>query len=154
VTVFARTVRATPFRAADDAWDVIVALLAPSGGDAKTELMKVAGIASSLIASEAPKKDQIIVWGGGPRVRIDCLYGDDAVSGDNASETKLPRSPTEGDWRVSLPCPEEDLKWVTDALAKKSNRITARKLGEKLDTEAGGEESAEATINMEAFFRP
>jgi hypothetical protein len=154
VTVFARTVRATPFRSADAAWEIIAALLAPEGGEAKSELMKVAGVATSLIASEAMKADKIIVWGGGPRVRIDCLYDDDAISGDNANETKLARSATDGDWRMSLPCQEEDLTWVTAALPKKSSRITARKLGEEPDTNADSGSKAAASINTEAFFRP
>ncbi len=66
MNVFARVVRATPHRPADEAWDVIVGLLAPNGGAARDELMKVAGVATSLIASEAPKNDKIVVWGGGP----------------------------------------------------------------------------------------
>lgn len=31
-----------------------------------------------------------------------------------------------GDWRVSLPCPMDDLGWVQAALKKHSTRITAR----------------------------
>jgi hypothetical protein len=155
MNVFARVVRATPHRPADEAWDVIVSLLAPNGGAAGDELVKVAGVASSLIASEAPKTDKIVVWGGGPRVRISCAYGEDAITGDNANEQKLPRSPTDGDWFMSLPCPEEDLTWVRAALAKKSTRITVRKLGEKLDTEADEDQgTSAATIDKEAFLRP
>jgi hypothetical protein len=154
MTVLARTVRATPHRPADEAWDVIVDLLAPQGGAARDELMKVAGVATSLIAAEAPKDDKMVVWGGGPRVRVNCTYGEDAVTGD-AKEDKLPRSPTEGDWRMSLPCHEEDLTWVQAALAKQSQRITARKLGEKLDTDADEDTTASAaTIDEEAFLRP
>jgi hypothetical protein len=134
---------------------VIVGLLAPNGGTARDELMRVAGIAASLIAAEAPKDDKMVVWGGGPRVRISCTYAEDAITGDNANETKLARSPTEGDWSMSLPCPEEDLTWVQAALAKKSTRITARKLGEKLDTDADeGASGTAATIDTEAFLRP
>lgn len=155
MTVLARVVRATPHRSAGEAWEVIVGLLAPNGGAARDELMKVAGVATSLIATEAPKDDKIVVWGGGPRVRISCIYDEDAITGDNANETKLARSPTEGDWAMSLPCPEEDLTWVQAALAKKSARITARKLGEKLDTDAEEDQSATAaTIDKEAFLRP
>jgi hypothetical protein len=56
---------------------------------------------------------------------------------------------------MSLPCPEEDLSWVQAALAKKSKRVTARKLGEKLDTDADeGRSAAAATIDKEAFLRP
>jgi hypothetical protein len=155
MTVLARVVRATPHRPAGEAWEVIVGLLAPDGGAARDELMKVAGVATSLIAAGAPRDDKIVIWGGGPRVRVTCVYGDDAITGDGSFETKLARSPTEGDWSMSLPCPEEDLTWVQSALAKKSIRITARKLGEKLDTDAEESQSAAAaTIDKEAFLRP
>jgi hypothetical protein len=155
MTVLARTVRATPYRAADEAWDVIVGLLAPNAGAAHDELMRVAGIATSLIASGAPKNDKMVVWGCGPRVRINCIYDEDAITGDNANEQKLAKSPTDGDWSMSLPCPEEDLTWVKAALVKKSKRVTARKLGEKLDTDADeGESATSAIIDKEAFLRP
>ncbi len=56
---------------------------------------------------------------------------------------------------MSLPCPEEDLTWVRAALAKKSTRITARKLGEKLDADADeGQGASAAIIDKEAFLRP
>src|SRR5262245_25893541 len=155
MTVLARAVRAIPFRPAGEAWEVIVGLLAPNGGAARDELMQVAGIATLLIAAEAPKDDKIVVWGGGPRVRVSCIYGDDAITGEGINETKLPRSPTDGAWSMSLPCPEEDLTWVQPALAKRSSRITARKLGEKLDTDADESQIATAaTIDKEAFLRP
>lgn len=155
MTVLARVVRATPYRPADEAWDVIVGLLAPDGGTARDELMKVAGVVTSLIAAEAPKNDKIVVWGGGPRVRITCIYGEDAITGDDAREEKLPSSPTDGDWRMSLPCPAEDLTWVRAALARQSQRITARKLGEKLDTDADeGQRGSAAAIDEEAFLQP
>lgn len=155
MTILARTVRASPFRAADEAWEVIVSLLAPNGGAAHAELMKVVGVATSLIASKATNDDKIFVWGGGPQVRINCIYDEGATAGDNAQEQKLARSPTDGDWFVSLPCHEEDLTWVRAALAKQSTRVTARKLGEKPDTDADdGQDATAATIDKEAFLRP
>jgi hypothetical protein len=155
MTVLARAVRATPFRPAGEAWEVIVGLLAPDGGPARDEMINIAGIATSLIAAEAPKDDKIVIWGGGPRVRVSCVYGEDAVTGEGFNETMLARSPTDGTWSMSLPCPEEDLTWVQAALAKRSTRITARKLGEKLDTDADESQIATAiTIDKEAFLRP
>jgi hypothetical protein len=153
----ARAVRAIPHRSAGEAWEVIAGLLAPQGGAARDEMMRVAGIASSLITAEAPKDDKIVVWGGGPRVHVSCVYGDDAVTGDGAEESQLARSPTEGDWAMSLPCPEEELSWVQPVMAKKSDRITARKLGENLDTDTDTDQGGSATsasIDKEAFLRP
>jgi hypothetical protein len=56
---------------------------------------------------------------------------------------------------MSLPCSEEDLTWIKAALAKQSNRITARKLGEAVEIDEREERSASSvTIDKEAFFRP
>ena len=155
MTVVTRNIRATPYRAANDAWEVIVRLLAPNPGPAHDELERVSGIASSLIASESSKDHPMVVWGAGPRVRIRCQFGEDAVTGDNATEDKLAKSPTDGDWSMSLPCSEEDLTWIKAALAKQSNRITARKLGEAVEIDEREERSASSvTIDKEAFFRP
>jgi len=155
MTVNARRVRATPFRAADEAWEVIIDLLA--SGPARDELLRVAGVATSIIASEAAKDDPIIVFGNGPRVRVYCLYDKDALAADNSNEQKLPAPPADGDWGVSLPCPEEDLAWVKAALGKQSKRVTARKVGEPLEVgtnEGEGKETSATTIDKEAFLRP
>ena len=76
-----------------------------------------------------------VVYGSGPRVRLYCLYGDKAISGDGASESALAFNPTEGDWRMSLPCRADDLDWVRDALKRKSSRITARDLDESIESD-------------------
>jgi hypothetical protein len=157
MTVLGRHVRATPYRSADEAWEVIVGLLAPGDEAARDELVSVGGVASSLIASEAVKNDSIVVYGAGPRVQVYCLYDEEAVGGERANEQKLPKSPTDGDWSLSLPCPAEDLLWVTEALAKRSTRVTARKLGEAVDANAGkseGKVNTAVTVDKEAFFRP
>jgi len=157
MTVLGRHVRATPYRPADEAWEVIVGLLTPGNEAARDELLVVRGVASSLIASEAVKDDSIVVYGAGPCVRVYCLYDEEAVGGEKANEQKLPKSPTEGAWSLSLPCPAEDLPWVTEALAKRSTRVTARKLGEAVDTNTGkseGKGNTAVTVDKEAFFRP
>lgn len=156
MTVVARRIVATPARPASEAWAVMVDLLAPDkDGDARKELESVAGIASNLIADEAFEVAAGVVYGSGPRVRLYCLYGDKAVSGDRASESALAFNPTEGDWRMSLPCPAEDLGWVRDALKAKSSRITARDMDEDVEEEGdSGERKASAgfEIDREAFF--
>lgn len=153
----ARTVRSTPHRSATETWEFIVDMIAPSPSPARADLLAVSGIAASLIASESPRDSAIVVHSGGPQVLLRCLYDEDAITGDGAKEDKLPRSPTEGSWRVSLPAAEEDLGWVTEALAKKTSRVTARAIGEDADTEekdAGRSEAGSATIDPEAFLRP
>lgn len=156
MTVVARRIIATPARPSSEAWAVMVDLLAPDkGSEARKELESVAGIASNLIADEAFEFAAGVVHGSGPRVRLYCLYGEKAVSGDWASESALAFNPTAGDWRMSLPCPAEDLGWVRDALKEKSNRITARDMNEDVEEEADSDDrkaSAGFEIDREAFF--
>ena len=86
-----------------------------------------------------------------------CLYGEHAITGDDANEAWLQHCPVEGDWSVSLPCPKRDLEWVNRALASKSDRITARDLSERLGSDnaedATEKAAAEAEVDMEAFLR-
>lgn len=160
MTVVVRTFCSIPKRSALATWAAIVALLAPkAGSDARCELESVAGIASSLITREA-MNSPIVVYGCGPRVRIYCVYNEDAITGDAANENKLAFDATDGDWHMSLPCPADDLDWVAGALAKKTNRITARDQGEAVESEESSQASKTAgcdetaSINMEGFLKP
>jgi hypothetical protein len=128
-TVASRTFKSTPERDASRTWGAIVDLLTQgNAGEARTELLAVAGIAASVIADQAPKGAAITVTCDGPRTRIYCIYDDDAVEGSDANEDPLGFDPLKGDWRVSLPCLADDLAWVQSALKKHSTRITARDL--------------------------
>ena len=156
MTVVARRIRATPERGASDAWQLIVDLIAPKDGAARRELLGIEGIASSIISTESPKDAAMIVRGKGPRVRMYCLYDDEAISGDDASETALADCPTDGEWSMSLPADADDVAWVKDALAKKSVRVTVREKSEPVDDgEAQSKQASttEASINMEAFLK-
>lgn len=156
-TVVARRVASTPTRTAALTWDKIVELLAPdSKSEARKELAKAAGIACASISSEASKDAAIVVWGGGPRVRVYCVFDEDAITGDGVSEGALPRSPTEGDWRMSIPCPPEDVKWSNAKLASVSTRISARSLEDDVDDDESKSESSarSLSINAEEFLKP
>ena len=158
-SVVARRIIATPACHASGAWAKMVDLIAPDqNSDARKELESVAGIASSLIAEEAFKDAPAVVRGKGPRVRLYCLYGDDDTSGEDANEATLASVPTEGEWKLSLPCPTDDLAWVQAALKNKSTRITARDLSEPVtdedeDSQQGNAPAKAVTINRKEFFR-
>jgi hypothetical protein len=154
MTVIARRIIAIPARSASEAWRVIVKLLAPNAeGDANKELLGISGIASSLIAAEAIKEAPIVVYGSGPRVRIYCLYDEEATVGEEANETALAFDATEGNWTLSLPCPEDDLEWIQEALKKRSGRITARDMSTAVESEEAQSRAGSATIKVEAFLR-
>ena len=156
MTVISRRIKATPARPAAEAWQVIVNLLAPKSSAGRNELLGIEGTAAMLIASRAMDSAPIVVYGNGPRIRIYCLYDDDAIVGENANEQSLATNPIDGDWSLSLPCPAEDLKWVSEALTKRSTRITARDKSTPLTESTSNEgetKSSAAVIDTEAFFR-
>lgn len=157
MTVVVRRIAATPARSAAEAWAFIAALLAPPGCSARDELDRVAGIASSVIAAEAPRESPLVVCGPGPRLRVYCVYNEDALLGEDVSEDSLPWCPTDGSWALSLPCPAEDLAWVQRALAAVSSRVTARDEAAEWTEEVEPAPSARnetKAVDREAFFRP
>lgn len=160
MTVVARKFRSVPERTSAETWNAILKLLA-AGPDsaAAQEMASVTGVASSLITREAMTAP-IIMRGSGPRVRIYCLYNEDAVEGDDANENPLTFDATSGDWQMSLPCPADDLAWVERALAAKSSRITARDmktsvLDEEENKQCQSDDKPESSdgVDLEAFFK-
>ena len=164
-TVVARTVRSTPHRSATATWDLIVNLIAPQATSAaRGELALVAGVACTCIADESLTDDPLVVYGAGPRVRVRALYGDDAIEGDAANESPLGFVPTDGDWRMSIPCLAEDFSWIERRLRAVSKRISARPVGEPVadardeqgDDASAAESSSSAPVlglDRDAFFR-
>lgn len=155
-SVIARSVASTPERTASDTWEEIVRILEPDPtSEARAELAKAAGVACSSIASEATENSPIVMWGGGPRVRVYCVFGDDAVTGDGVNEDPLPRSATDGDWKLSIPCLPEDVPWCRKKLEHVSDRLFARSVDDDVDEDTDTEASARSlTINAEEFLKP
>jgi hypothetical protein len=145
-TVVSRIFAGTPKRDAAQTWAAIVDLLTQGKNEAaRKELLSVAGVAASTLADQAAKDAPIVVTCDGPRTRIYCLYDDDAVEGSDANEDSLGFDPLTGDWRISLPCPVDDLTWVQGALKKHSTRITARDPAEEV-AKAADKQTANALV--------
>jgi len=156
-TVVRRTFKSVPARDANQTWALIVEMLTRANNvEAEAELMSISGIAASLITEKGPEDSPIIVTCDGPRTRIYCLYDEDAIDGDGLSEEPLGYDPLKGDWKVSLPCPKDDLDWVNGALNKKSSRITARDLDEKKTEKSSNDArktEAALEINLDEFLK-
>lgn len=152
MSVVARRIRATPERSAAEAWRFIVDLISPSGSGPRRELEGAGGVGAYIIADEIPKEAAIVVAGCGPRLRIYCLYGEDAIAGEGSNEADLSWDPTAGEWTMWLPVPSEDIGWVRAQLAKCGKRIVAY---DPREEERGSgpkwESRAELGINIEAF---
>ena len=155
MSVVARRFISVPQRTATATWKAISDLLAPDASSAAArELASISGIGSSLITREA-MTSPIVVYGSGPRVRVYCLYNDDAIESDEANESALAFDATAGEWKMSLPCPADELSWVQRALAAKSTRISARDMDEAVEdaADAGSTNSTAEAVDMEAFFK-
>lgn len=146
MTVLARKFASIPQRSAVDTWARISALLSKDKSSARDELESISGIACALIASEA-MTSAIVTSGVGPRVRVYCIYGEDAITGDDCNESSLPHDPTDGDWKISLPCRAEDIQWVQAALGKRTKRVTARDMEELIGEEEEKSRSGRTTSN-------
>ncbi|AYM14204.1 hypothetical protein V6R85_21845 [Agrobacterium sp. CCNWLW32] len=136
-STYSRVFRSNPHRDALDTWKAIVELLTQGhAGSNRNELLAVGGTAASVIAEQAAKDAAIVVTCDGPRTRVYTLHDDDAIDGSDAKEDTLGYDPLKGDWKVSLPCPADDLDWVNNSLKKHSSRITARDSAESFGSEA------------------
>jgi hypothetical protein len=146
-----RDFRASPERTGSETWEAIVALIAPDAkGAARKELSAVHGVAGQLIATEVGKDAAIVVYGSGPRVKIYCLHGDDALTEDEANESSLGFDATSGDWKVSLPAEREDVAWSKAEMAKHSKRISVREKSEAVE-ESEEEKSATPAATTGGF---
>lgn len=155
-TVSRRDFRSIPHRDAHQTWSAIVDLLTTGGNStsARTELMEVAGVASSVIADQGPNTAPIVVTCDGPRTRIYCHYDDDALDESTSNEASLGFDALKGDWQVSLPVGEEDLDWVKSALKAKSNRVVARNKEDGIVTdESSRAASTGFSLDIEGFMK-
>lgn len=155
-TVVSRTVRSVPFRSARDTWQCIIDVLtaAVSGSAPRSELESVMGIAASIITEKSPGQAPIVVLGGGPRVRVYCLYDESALEADAQNEAPLSFDPLEGDWKISLPCPADDLAWVSAALQRKTQRVLARDAAEGISVPAARAQPSTFELNIGEFMKP
>jgi hypothetical protein len=153
--VIARRIASTPVRTASQTWDAIVALIAPNPQSAaRKQLAQAAGVACASIASEATKDAAIVIWGNGPRVRVYCVFDEDAITQDGVNEDALPQSPTEGDWKMSIPCQTEDVKWSAKNLDA-SPKISARGVDDELEEEEAASTATKSSlsINLSEFLK-
>lgn len=155
-TLLARRVASTPVRTAAQTWATIVEIVAPDPQSAaRKELAKAAGVACASISSEATKDAPIVVWDGGPRVRVYCVFDEDAITQEGINEDALPRSPTEGDWKMSIPCLPEDVKWSHAKLVSVSSKISGRSVDEDVedDQTATAASTPSIDINLGEFLK-
>lgn len=154
MTVVARRFLARPVRHASAAWAAITDCVCKSNAQSRKEFEKVKGVASALIASDILQEHPLVIIGSGPRVRIYCLYDEDAISGDDKNEDTFGWDPSEGDWTAYLPCLTEEFDFFKAELAKKTDRILCydSELG-IADEEESSSKYRSLTIDIEGYRR-
>jgi hypothetical protein len=152
MSVVARKFTANPLRTGSETWEVILNTITNGADSAKQALTEITGIAASIIADKTPANNPITIVGRGSRLRIYCLYDEDALN-DESNESKLSWQLFENDnWEIHFPVQEEDYKWVTDLLVKKGKRFKTYMAGNKpLIEETVDESKNELSINIEKF---
>ena len=148
MTVVTRKFSARPQRTASETWAAIINAIALDE-TVQNILNNISGLASSIIADETPESNSITVIGSGPRLRIYCIYGEDAVTGEN-SESKISWNIFETDWQIHFPVKKDDLEWTNKALQKKGTNFFAYEIGEKIGStnENTSNDSNQITINI------
>jgi len=155
MSTVARKFSASPARLASETWSAIAALVCGSDQKALAEFAAVIGIGSSLLNDQLFEANPMVVISKGPRLRIYCIYGEDAISGEDANEESLSWKPTEEEWHAFLPCTEDELKEITKALKSKSNKFSAYDVDVGLPEDAKDHvenlDSAKASVDFAAF---
>ena len=87
-------------------------------------------------------------------MRVYCVFDEDAITQDGVNEDALPKSPTEGDWRMSIPFLAEDVAWSGASLAAASSRVSARSVDDDVaDEEPLAAAAAPLSINLAEFLK-
>ena len=72
----------------------------------------------------------------------------------NQRDTTLAWNPTAGDWKLFVPCPEEQFDWAKKTLAARAPRFVVPKPGEKVkEEEKTAAAEAAVEVNWEVFGR-
>ncbi|MCU0226990.1 MAG: hypothetical protein MUF01_05085 [Bryobacterales bacterium] len=159
-----RRIVSTPVRSATDTWATIAMLLAPDPtGTARREFNHVSGLACAAISAEALREDALVLQSSTAVVRLYCLHGEEAIMNPTYDESSLAVNPTEGEWRLSIPCEPSDLRWLNRELASLSENMIFRAVGQApsfgAEFQRRAPEPAEPrglakVLKMGAFFRP
>ena len=142
-TVVARRILASPARLSSAVWQKITDLVTNGDSASVAEFTKVKGIGSCLINDEVLEKYPLVVKNKGPRLRVYCLYGEDAVSTEEKNEETLSWSPTAESWHAFLPCLSGDLEEMAKLLAGKSKKFSVYDVEKGMpDDDPGADESS------------
>ena len=147
MSVVTRKFAASPAHPAAEVWTAIVSAIAGDNAQVRTQLNSVTGVAASIIAERTPESFPITVVGSGSRLRIYCLYDDDAVSED-VHEDPISWNLFESDWQVYFPAEKADLDWINQILKDKGKHFFSYQTGDKIKGEEDALDPAPAQLTI------
>jgi hypothetical protein len=149
MSTVARRFLASPARLSSDTWTAITKLVCKGQANATSEFGKVSGIASALLNDELFKLHPFVVKNKGPRLRVYCIYGQDAIAGEGKNEDTLSWNPVADDWHAYIPCSQEEFKEVSALLKSKSANFSIYNIDKGLPDESAESESKNKTANAQ-----
>lgn len=144
-----RDISSIPFRTAEQTWSAIRELITKRDSVDADQLEKAASVIHSLIADEFFDQNPITVTGDSHRLVIYLRYRGQAME-EGANIDALDWNPTAGDWKIYIPCPEENIAWVKKTLSSRAPRMVVHGLEEepyKEGAKKGQASSTELNIN-------
>jgi hypothetical protein len=149
-----RDIASIPLRSAVDTWAEYKKLVTGTESVDMGQFDAAASVMTSLITDEDFKDEPLTLTGVGDRLVVYLLHGHDALEA-GASIDKLAWNPTAGDWKLFIPCPEEQFDWAKKTLATRAPRFVILKPGEKVKEEEkdAGVAKAGVDVNWEVFGR-
>ena len=148
-----RDISSIPLRTAEETWETIVGLVTGEGTIDGDQLKAAASVMASLITDEAFKDHPLTMTGVSHRLVMYLLHGPDALE-TGVDVDRLAWNPTAGDWRLYLPCPEEDFDWAKKTLAERAPRFVVIKPSDAAGGEDAGKDSNKSeslTVNWGVF---
>jgi len=151
MSTVARHFTASPARLSSATWQAISGLICKTDRDAAAEFAKVGGLASSLINEKFFADNPLVLKNKGPRLRVYCIYGEDAITGDDVNESDLTWSPTSDEWHAFLPCSADEYDEMTASLKGKSVKFSIYNIEKGIpdDTEQEMADSATAAASVD-----
>ncbi len=128
-----RDISSIPLRTAEETWKVIKDLVTGDDSVEPEQFNAAATVMASLIADEAFNDNPLSMTGVSHRLVMYLFHGSDALEA-GADVDALAWNPTAGDWRLFVPCPEEDFEWAKKTLSSRAPRFVVITAGESVDT--------------------
>lgn len=156
MSVVARRFLASPARLSSDTWKAISALICESNSSASAEFEKVSGLASCILNDGVFADNPLVVKNEGPRLRVYCLYGEDAISGEDKNEDPLTWKPTEKEWHVFMPCAADEFEDTAKSLKAKSAKFSVYNIekgipDDEVASKSDGSRSEAVSVDWGAF---